>query len=84
MIITSVTTRGALHVLYVSVRKTPVRLYDFFLLGVCVSVDVGDCMHFQQCRCVFDICVLNQLLFWLRIKTTERKCEAKSQIIGPY
>lgn len=50
----------------------PVRVY------VCVCY----CMH--VCVCVFGACVLNQLLFWFGIKTTERKCEAKSQIIGPY
>ncbi len=47
---------------------------------LCVSVCVCVCV----CMCVWDACVLNQLLFWLRIKTADRKCGAKGQIIGPY
>lgn len=50
----------------------------------CVCVCLSVTVRMLLCLCVFDACVLNQLLFWLRIKTTERKCEAKSQIIGPY
>lgn len=44
------------------------------------STSVRVCM----CPCLCAACVLNQLLFWLRIKTADRKCEAKGQIIGPY
>lgn len=58
-----------------------------FVGVMCVCLCVYMCVCATVCKffvCVFGACVLNQLLFWFGIKTTERKCEAKSQIIGPY
>lgn len=52
-----------------------------FVFCLCACVRASLCVRLCLCVCG---CVLNQLLFWLRIKTDDRKCEAKGQIIGPY
>lgn len=56
-------------------------------MSVCVLVFLYSACEYV-CTCMFSAsrcaCLVNQLLFWLRIKTDDRKCEAKGQIIGPY